>query len=170
MAPELATSKAIHLDADDYHQAMKEPNTVIIDVRNHYESQLGHFNPPEGGAELIDPMIRNSKEFPRWLNAPETQAKLQGKKVLMYCTGGIRCERASALLDSMKEADPNFETGDICMVRGGIERYMKTFPEGGYWPDTNPNPNPNPSPNPKFPNPNPPSNRRWFLEGEKLSI
>jgi predicted sulfurtransferase len=48
----------------------------------------------------------------------------------MYCTGGIRCERASALLDQMKDAAPNFNLeGDICMVRGGIERYMKTFPE-----------------------------------------
>ena len=47
----------------------------------------------------------------------------------MYCTGGIRCERASALLDQMKDAAPDFNTGDICMVRGGIERYMKTFPE-----------------------------------------
>ena len=53
----------------------------------------------------------------------------------MYCTGGIRCERASALLDAMTHTsdDGGFETGDVVMVRGGIERYIKTFPEGGYW-------------------------------------
>ena len=60
---------------------MKEENTVIIDVRNHYESSIGHFQPPEGGAELIDPCLRNSHEFPKWLNQPEIQAKLNGKKV-----------------------------------------------------------------------------------------
>ena len=73
-------------------------------------------------------------EFPKWLNAPETQAKLHGKQVLMYCTGGIRCERASALLDALaRTSDGSFEVKDTVMVRGGIERYMKTFPEGGYW-------------------------------------
>ena len=86
-----------------------------------------------GGAELIDPKLRNSHEFPRWLNQPETQEKLQGKNVLMYCTGGIRCERASALLDQMRAAAPEFNIPSISMVRGGIERYMKTFPEGGFW-------------------------------------
>jgi len=80
-APALETNKALHLEAHDYHEAMKDPDSVIIDVRNQYESAIGHFQPPEGGAELIDPKIRNSHEFPRWLNAPETQAKLQGKKV-----------------------------------------------------------------------------------------
>ena len=78
---------------------MANPNAVIIDVRNAYESAIGHFQPPPGGATFIDPRMRNSIEFPKWLNAPETQAQLQGKQVLMYCTGGIRCERASALLD-----------------------------------------------------------------------
>ena len=77
---------------------MQQKNTVIIDVRNAYESAIGHFAPPPGGAELIDPKMRNSREFPKWLHAPETQKKLDGKNVMMYCTGGIRCERASALL------------------------------------------------------------------------
>ena len=67
-APSLRENSTKHLEAIDYHNMMKEKDTVIIDVRNHYESSIGHFNPPEGGAELIDPMIRNSKEFPRWLS------------------------------------------------------------------------------------------------------
>merc|ERR1719382_286261 len=52
---------------------------------------------------------------------------------MMYCTGGIRCERFSALLSQLKEDDPTFETEGEFMVRGGIERYMKTFPKGGFW-------------------------------------
>jgi predicted sulfurtransferase len=134
VAPVLQTSTARHVEADEYHELMCQPDSVIIDVRNAYESAIGHFAPPEGGAQLIDPKLRNSIEFPKWLNAPETQARLQGKRVLMYCTGGIRCERASALLDAMaRTSNGAFAVEDTVMVRGGIERYMKTFPDGGYW-------------------------------------
>ena len=131
-APTLKHSRAEHLEAVDYHKMMEQKNTVIIDVRNAYESAIGHFQPPPGGAELIDPKMRNSHEFPKWLNAPETRAKLEGKKVMMYCTGGIRCERATALLDQLEHAG-NLKTDGVVMVRGGIERYLKTYPEGGYW-------------------------------------
>ena len=144
VAPKLATSRAEHVEADTYHELMKEKDTVIIDVRNHYEAAIGHFAPPEDGAEFIDPKLRNSHEFPKWLNAPETKAKLNNKKVMMYCTGGIRCERASALLDSIERAEEGaegaegeegggFKTNGVVMVRGGIERYLRTFPEGGFW-------------------------------------
>ena len=135
VAPVLKTSRARHVEADEYHKLMEEKDTVIVDVRNFYETSIGRFNPPEGGAKLIDPQLRNSHEFPKWLNAPETKAQLHGKKVLMYCTGGIRCERASALLDALTAipSESGLETKDVVMVRGGIERYMKTFPAGGYW-------------------------------------
>jgi len=122
-----------HIIKNRYHKFMEKPNTVIIDVRNKYESDIGHFQPPPGGAELLLPPMRNSHEFPKWLNAPETRAKLQGRDVMMYCTGGIRCERATALLDQMTALDPGFKTGDVVMARGGIDRYIKTFPDGGYW-------------------------------------
>ena len=56
---------------------------MVIDVRNAYESAIGAFKPPEGGATLIDPKMRNSIEFPKWLNSKETQKQLHGKKVLM---------------------------------------------------------------------------------------
>jgi len=76
--------------------------------------------------------MRNSREFPKWLNAPETKEKLKGKKVMMYCTGGIRCERATALLSQMERAEDELQTQGIYHVRGGIDRYLKTFPGGGY--------------------------------------
>ena len=151
-APQLATNSARHLEADAYHKALETPGAVVIDVRNQYETEIGRIVPPPGGAELLDPKIRNSHEFPRWLNLPETKKKLAGRSVLMYCTGGIRCERASALLHDMNAA-PTCESREDCankaaaaalldsadppkeilMVRGGIERYLRTFPEGGYW-------------------------------------
>ena len=132
-APSLSKFAGIHLEADEYHKAMAEKDTVIIDVRNAYESNIGCFQPPKGGAELIDPKMRNSIEFPKWLNDPQTQEKLNGKKVLMYCTGGIRCERASALLNQMATVNPNLNPKGVYELRGGIERYVKTFPDGGHW-------------------------------------
>lgn len=132
-APLLKDNQTKHLEADEYHKMMAEPNTVIIDVRNRYETEIGHFQPPAGGAEFIDPKVRNSHELPKWLATPETKEKLQGKKVMMYCTGGIRCERFSALLSQMKQEEPDFKTEGEFMVRGGVERYMKTFPQGGFW-------------------------------------
>lgn len=137
MAPSLKENKAKHLPADEYHKMMAEPDTVIIDVRNFYESNIGHFVPPKGGAKLLDPKMRNSNEFPKWLEEPEVQKELDGKKVMMYCTGGIRCERASALLTEMAETTSAFKPKDVVMVKGGIERYLKTFPQGGYWKGNN---------------------------------
>ena len=135
-APSLTRNGGKHLEADAYHEQMKQKDTVIIDVRNAYESAIGHFQPPPGGALLLDPKMRDSTDFPKWLNLPETKAKLKGKTVMMYCTGGIRCERATALLNQMTEAedqDDDFQTKDVVMARGGIERYLKTYPEGGFW-------------------------------------
>jgi predicted sulfurtransferase len=110
-----------------------DKDTVVIDVRNYYETCIGRIEPPKGGATFLDPQMRNSREFPKWLNAPETKEKLKGKKVMMYCTGGIRCERATALLSQMERAEDDLQTNGIYHVRGGIDRYLKTFPEGGYW-------------------------------------
>ena len=65
---------------------MEEKDTVIVDVRNQYESAIGHFQPPPGGAELIDPMMRNSIEFPKWLADPETKKKLHNKVCVVFET------------------------------------------------------------------------------------
>jgi len=132
-APSLNRHAGRHLEAPDYHKQMQQKDTVIIDVRNAYESDIGRFAPPAGGATLLDPKMRTSSDFPKWLNAPETKEQLKDKTVMMYCTGGIRCERATALLNQITDAEPEFETKGVVMVRGGIERYLKTFPEGGYW-------------------------------------
>jgi len=137
-----------------------------IDVRNAYETAIGTIVPPTGGATLLDPKLRNSREWPKWLASEETQKKLSGKKILTFCTGGIRCERATALINQMatvsksetelskppatakKESDETtttatktsddkskteFQPKGVYHMRGGIERYLKTFPQGGFW-------------------------------------
>jgi predicted sulfurtransferase len=136
-APSLKSHQGDHLDALEFHNMLEDkkgPETVVIDVRNYYESVVGHFQPPKDSkVEFLDPKMRNSHDFPCWLNMPETQEKLKDKRVMMYCTGGIRCERASALINQMTEVMPEFKTKGVYELRGGVERYMRTFPEGGHW-------------------------------------
>ena len=105
-APAIAQYQGTHLEPKDYHQKLAQDNTIVIDVRNHYEANIGRFNPPPGAAEWVDPKMRKSTEFPVWLDSDQTKEKMRGKQVLMYCTGGIRCERASALLKYKMENDP----------------------------------------------------------------
>eukprot|EP00927_Polykrikos_kofoidii_P020910 TRINITY_DN19981_c0_g1_i1.p1 TRINITY_DN19981_c0_g1~~TRINITY_DN19981_c0_g1_i1.p1 ORF type:complete len:901 (+),score=173.63 TRINITY_DN19981_c0_g1_i1:132-2834(+) len=133
----------VHLDPEEYHRKMEEENTVIIDVRNTYEAEIGRFDPrydgparsvcgakaAKGGAEYINPMMRRSTDWPQWLQQPETVEKLRGKQVMMFCTGGIRCERASALF--------NLQLGDqvkgVYQCQGGVDKYLKAFPDGGHF-------------------------------------
>jgi predicted sulfurtransferase len=124
----------VHLDPKDYHQKLAESDTVVIDVRNHYEAAIGHFDAP--GAKMLDPKMRKSTEFPIWLDKPETKEKLRGKQVLMYCTGGVRCERASALLKYKMDKDPEIKDlgiQGVFQLQGGIDKYFKEFPQGGFW-------------------------------------
>ena len=134
-APKIDMS-GVHLEPKDYHKKMMEDNTVIIDVRNHYEAAIGKFTPPSGGAQYIDPLMRKSTEFPVWLDKPETKQMLKGKQVLMYCTGGIRCERASALLKTKIETEEDTKAlgiNGVYQLQGGIDKYFRDFPEGGWW-------------------------------------
>lgn len=121
----------VHLCPEQYHEKLGERDTVVIDIRNRYEADIGNFGGQQhsGGAELIVPDVRKSTDFPEWMKSSETREKLQGKNVLMYCTGGVRCERASAFLKK--------EYGDsikgVYQLQGGIEKYLQTYPDGGYW-------------------------------------
>jgi predicted sulfurtransferase len=78
----------IHLDPRDYHEKLKMDNTVVIDVRNHYEAAIGRFDgqQQQQGAEYIDPKMRKSTDFAQWIQQPQVQNKLKGKQVLMFCT------------------------------------------------------------------------------------
>lgn len=93
----------------------KEDDFVVIDVRNNYESEIGHF---EGA---IRPDVENFYDFPEWLGEAEKEIP-KDKKVLMYCTGGIRCEKFSVLMKKKGWEDVN-------QLHGGILKYGKE--EGG---------------------------------------
>lgn len=98
---------APHLSPDEWKRMIEEEDVVLFDVRNRYESEVGRFK----GA--ITPPIENFRELPAVLPQYET---LKDKTVLMYCTGGIRCEKASALF---REA--GFK--NVFQLEGGIVTY-----------------------------------------------
>jgi len=77
-----------HVSPAEWTELSKRPNTVMIDVRNANETAIGRFAPPTGGAVLLDPRMRRSTEFPEWVD--KVLPQLEGKNVLMYCTGGVR--------------------------------------------------------------------------------
>ena len=98
--------------------AATRKETVLIDVRTHKEYMVGRFK----GA--VDPQLRTFAEFPAYLEGQADQ--LKGKTVLMYCTGGIRCEKASFHLK-------NLGVEDVYQLRGGIHKYLEKYPDGGNW-------------------------------------
>lgn len=81
--------------------------------------RLTSLSTPEPPSPLSPPLCQTTK------------AALKGKKILMYCTGGIRCERATALLDQMQKAEPSFKVEDITMVRKqeGNSRQRSRLPQ-----------------------------------------
>ena len=102
------------LRPDEWRRVMESgEDYVMIDVRNNYESRIGHF---EGA---LRPDVENFYDFPKWL---EESGIDKNKKVLMYCTGGIRCEKFSVLMKKQGY-------GDVNQLHGGILNYARE--EGG---------------------------------------
>lgn len=83
------TNKGIHVDAEAFNQLIEDPNTILVDMRNHYESEIGHFK------NAITPDVDTFRDS---LDLIEENLKdhKEDKNLVMYCTGGIRCEKASA--------------------------------------------------------------------------
>ncbi|MFE4142429.1 rhodanese-related sulfurtransferase [Peribacillus sp. YIM B13472] len=104
--PNRTTGK--YLSPKEFFEQMQDENTIVLDARNDYEFDLGHFR----GA--IKPEITNFRELPDWVR--ENKEMFEGKKILTYCTGGIRCEKFSGWL-----VEEGFE--DVSQLHGGIATY-----------------------------------------------
>jgi UPF0176 protein len=107
----------------DWNALIDEPGTILIDTRNDYEVSVGSF------AGAIDPHTRTFRDFPAWFQA--NRAALLGEgarpKVAMFCTGGIRCEKATAYLRSEG-------VDDVHHLKGGILAYLEMVaPEQSRW-------------------------------------
>ena len=102
---------AAYLSPKEFHQAILDEDTIVLDTRNDYEYDLGHFQ----GA--VRPDIRNFRELPQWIL--DHKEEFMDKRVVMYCTGGIRCDKFSGWM--MKEGIGK----DIGQLHGGIDTYGK---------------------------------------------
>ncbi|MEO0972271.1 MAG: rhodanese-related sulfurtransferase [Pseudomonadota bacterium] len=103
-----------HVPPSEWNEVLRDPHTLVVDTRNVYETGIGSFT----GAE--DPKTTNFREFPDYVR--ERLDPSQHRRVAMFCTGGIRCEKASALL-----LEAGFD--DVCQLEGGILAYLQTVPE-----------------------------------------
>ncbi len=83
------TKKGVHVDAKKFNQLIDDKNTICVDMRNHYESEIGHFQ------NAITPDVDTFRESLPIIEESLSEYK-EDKNLLMYCTGGIRCEKASA--------------------------------------------------------------------------
>lgn len=111
------TNKGIHLKAQEFNNMLEDPNTIVVDFRNHYESEVGHF---EGA---ITPDVENFRESLPIINE-QLQDFKEDKNLLMYCTGGIRCEKASAYFKHQ-----GFK--NVYQLEGGIIEYTRQIKEEG---------------------------------------
>ena len=112
-------SVGTYVAPQDWNALISDPDTIVIDTRNDYETAIGMFK----GA--VDPNTKTFREFPDWVRS---NAGLHNKpKIAMYCTGGIRCEKATAF---MKEE--GFE--EVYHLKGGILKYLEEVPaEESLW-------------------------------------
>ena len=108
------TNVGNHLSAEEFNQAMEENDSIVVDMRNHYESEVGHFEGavcPEADTfreelPIVEDILKDKKD----------------NKLLLYCTGGIRCEKASAYFKSKGFNDVN-------QLHGGIIDYVRQIKE-----------------------------------------
>jgi UPF0176 protein len=107
----------------DWNQLLQDPNLVLVDTRNDYEVEVGSFR----GA--INPHIKTFAELPQWLEQAAALRTESGAKpkVAMFCTGGIRCEKSTALLRAQGY-------DEVYHLEGGILKYLETVaPEQSLW-------------------------------------
>jgi len=118
VSPYLASEVGTHVPPGQWDALIADPDTLVIDTRNAYEVAIGTF---EGA---IDPGTATFREFPQWVEQSlrPLVAERQPKAIAMFCTGGIRCEKATAYLQQQ-----GFE--GVHHLEGGILRYLEEIPE-----------------------------------------
>ncbi len=118
--PEINPSEnsGTYIDSFTWNKLIKDRGTIIIDTRNHYEVSIGSFK------ESINPNTKNFSEFPQWVdnNLDKHLGNKDYKNIAMFCTGGIRCEKATTLLK-------NKGYKNIFHLKGGILKYLEDIPK-----------------------------------------
>jgi len=106
-------SVGTYVEPENWNALIAAPDTILIDTRNDYETAIGTF------AGAVDPHTKTFREFPQWVE--DHRDELEGKKIAMFCTGGIRCEKATAFVKGL-----GFE--DVYHLKGGILKYLEDVP------------------------------------------
>lgn len=131
------------LSPADFHNMVTnttegEGESILLDIRNHYESRIGYFAAPEGsGIETVKPQVRRFSQFPAFVkrhidtnsrsSSEHENEKVSARKTIFsYCTGGIRCEKATRWIAENVEQAPQDK---IYTLKGGISAYMAWFEE-----------------------------------------
>jgi UPF0176 protein len=118
VSPYLASEVGTHVPPGQWDALIADPDTLVIDTRNAYEVAIGSF------AGALDPGTATFSEFPQWVEQSlrPLVAERQPKAIAMFCTGGIRCEKATAYLQQQGFAG-------VHHLEGGILRYLEEIPE-----------------------------------------
>ncbi|QKV20308.1 rhodanese-related sulfurtransferase [Oricola thermophila] len=103
-----------YVEPREWNDLIADPDTVVIDTRNDYEYAIGTFE------NAVDPHTSTFREFPDWVRRHDNE--LKGRKIAMFCTGGIRCEKATAFVKTL-----GFE--EVYHLKGGILKYLEEVPE-----------------------------------------
>ncbi len=103
----------VHVPPAEWNDLISDPDTIVIDTRNDYEYVIGTF------ANAVNPETRRFGEFPAWI---ESQPDIKDKKLAMFCTGGIRCEKGTAYLK-----EQGFD--EVYQLEGGILKYLEEVPQ-----------------------------------------
>jgi UPF0176 protein len=111
------TDKGTHVDAARFNELIEDPDTILVDMRNHYETEIGHFE------NAWTPDVDTFRDSLPFIEEKIKEHKTD-KKLVMYCTGGIRCEKASAYYKHR-----GFE--DVYQLEGGIIEYHRQVTEKG---------------------------------------
>jgi len=143
----------LHLPPKSFHKLLEETSDDklwLLDVRNSFEYEVGHFD------RAIDPGMSHTAQWAKYVD--DHLEDLRGRRVMMYCTGGIRCEKASAYLRrrldettkpaTLEEGVDMFDdkklqeaagppATEIYQLQGGIHRYLEAFPDGGLFKGAN---------------------------------
>ncbi len=110
-----ARNTGIDVSPAEWRKLIAEDDVVLLDNRNSFEFRLGRFK------NAIDPGVTNFRDFPNYVKEHAAEWKAEGKRVAMYCTGGIRCEKTSAW---MRDLDM-----EVFQLQGGILNYFKEMPD-----------------------------------------
>lgn len=103
-----------YVEPQDWNDLISDPEVLVIDTRNHFEVEIGSF------ARAVDPMTQSFSQFPEYVRQNLDPAK--HRKVAMFCTGGIRCEKATAYM--LEQGFP-----EVYHLKGGILNYLEKVPE-----------------------------------------